>query len=434
MHFGFVCPPLRGHLNPTLALAATLMKRGCKSTLFGPPDTEAVVRESGVHFHCVGRETHPPGDGQRRGQVLSRAASLTGLMQVISYMARDTDMFARELPAAFEALAIDAVVTDQLEPAGALVAMKMGLPYVSVANALPINRDPVVPPFFTGWQPAASKWMRQSIKGAEDIYDLMMFQHARVISHYAKSWELGKISKCADLLSPAADFAPITEAFDFPREAKPPRFHYVGPIRSETAKVGEEPPPADDDLNTYLSGSGPLVFASFGTLFGSRLDLFARIAKACRTSGARLVIAHGGRLHRRQIEDLERYGIVRSYVDQRSILRRADLCITHGGMNTTMDSLEFGVPALAIPMAFDQKAIAARVEWHGCGLQILPGKATVSRLTTAISEIFSTSSYRESAAKISASIASSGGASKAADIVINAVHADRRIPAADYAS
>lgn len=436
MHFGFVCPPLRGHLNPTLALASILNERGHESTCFGPSDIEAVVNASGVNFYCVGRNSHPVGDSERRAREMARASSLWGMLNVIATMARDTDMFAQELPAAFEAVGIDAVITDQLEPAGALVALKLGLPYVSLANALPINRDPIVPPFFTGWKPARSTWDRQSIKGAEDVYDLIMHRHAQVISRFARQWGLGSGSRCADFLSPLADIAPITEEFDFPRENRPANLHYVGPIRFDSRRNRSDSAPSEPDRieKFRIRQDRPLVFASFGTLLGGKFDLFHTLAKACDRLGAQLIIAHGGRLSSRQIETLSNYAHVETYVDQRKMLQKAALCITHGGMNTTMDAMEFGVPALAIPMAFDQKAIAARLEWHGCGQRIPPSRLTVNKAQRAIGELLGNPRYRENAKRISASIAASGGGEKAADIILSAVRADRQARVPDFAS
>ena len=69
-----------------------------------------------------------------------------GMRQIIAQVARTTDMLAGEGARPRVSLQIEAVVTDQLEPAGALVAEHLGLPYVSVANALLLNREPDVPP------------------------------------------------------------------------------------------------------------------------------------------------------------------------------------------------------------------------------------------------------------------------------------------------
>ena len=131
-------------------------------------------------------------------------------------------MYVDELPAAFEARRIDALVCDQLEAAGGLVARGMGLAYASIANALPINREPTVPPFYTGWGSSPSAWEQRRNKGAEDVSDWMMRRHGEVVSRAAHRWKLGPLATCVDCLSPVLDIIQTVPGFDFPRAAPSP--------------------------------------------------------------------------------------------------------------------------------------------------------------------------------------------------------------------
>ena len=88
---------------------------------------------------------------------------------------------------------------------------------------------------------------------------------------------------------------------------------------------------------------------------------------------------------------------------------------THGGMDTTLEYLNNGVPMLAIPIANDQPAIAARVVWARCGEAIPVKKVSVSKLRTLINKVLTEASYRQNAVKLQASIHRAGGASKAID-------------------
>jgi UDP:flavonoid glycosyltransferase YjiC (YdhE family) len=55
--------------------------------------------------------------------------------------------------------------------------------------------------------------------------------------------------------------------------------------------------------------------------------------------------------------------IIVDYAPQLQLLKKASLCITHAGINTTLESLSNGVPLVAIPIANDQPGIGARIEW-----------------------------------------------------------------------
>ena len=50
--------------------------------------------------------------------------------------------------------------------------------------------------------------------------------------------------------------------------------------------------------------------------------------------------------------------IVKNEVDQFSVLQKADVFITHCGMNSTNESLYFGVPMVLIPQHSQQTMVA----------------------------------------------------------------------------
>ncbi|MDG0791547.1 hypothetical protein OMP38_12195 [Cohnella ginsengisoli] len=62
--------------------------------------------------------------------------------------------------------------------------------------------------------------------------------------------------------------------------------------------------------------------------------------------------------------------IVRPYVPQLEMLRRADVFITHAGMNSVHEGLWHGVPLLMVSMGPDQPAVAARIKALGAGLRL----------------------------------------------------------------
>ena len=94
--------------------------------------------------------------------------------------------------------------------------------------------------------------------------------------------------------------------------------------------------------------------------------LFEKLAAAAAQLPVQLVMSMGG--GSLQLDRLAGDPIVVPFAPQLELLQRARLTVTHGGLNTVMESLCWGVPLVAVPIANDQPGIAARVQWHAPNL------------------------------------------------------------------
>lgn len=403
-HLLFVVPPFHGHLGPSCALARTLAARGHQVTFATTIDGAARVQAAGLAAHVVGRASHPEGHLAADEQAMARVRGLAGLKPVVKAMASATDMLSRELPDVVRDLRIDAVVSDQLEAAGGLVARGLGLPYATLANALPINRGESDPPFFTPWRPARTAWERQRTWGAYRVADAMMADLGAVIGRHARAFGLGRLATPADLISDALDLAQMAPELEYPGLAS--RRLDFGPLRDRPS----------GGTRTGTSRK-PLVYASLGTLFGGRADVFRAIVEATRGLAVELVVAHGGRLQAADLAPVPGHVRLERWVDQSEMLGRAALCITHAGMNTALDAAAAGVPMLAVPLAFDQPGIAARIAAAGLGLSVRPGPLLALRLRRAMLLLLDTPVYRERTTVVALSLAARRGVAGAADAI-----------------
>jgi MGT family glycosyltransferase len=108
--------------------------------------------------------------------------------------------------------------------------------------------------------------------------------------------------------------------------------------------------------------------------------------------------------------------VVRS-APQIELLKRAALCITHAGLNTTLESLAHGVPMVAIPIGYDQPGVAARIAHHGTGEFIELDELTTDRLRGLIEKVLQDPSYRERAEYFQKVISKTRGLDVAANII-----------------
>ncbi len=154
-----------------------------------------------------------------------------------------------------------------------------------------------------------------------------------------------------------------------------------------------------------------------GTIQNRLLGTFYNIAEACVGLDAQLVISLGGSATPESLPNLPGSPLVVEYAPQLELLKRAALTITHGGMNTTLECLNNGVPMVAIPIANDQPGVAARVAWAGCGEAVPIKNVNVSRLRTAIQKVLTEDSYKQNVIRLQEAIVRAGGVSRAADII-----------------
>jgi MGT family glycosyltransferase len=412
-HFGIISPPVSGHIHPFAALGRELIARGHRVTYLQMADLEDKIRSEEIDFQPIGLSDHPRGSLLQSLSQLGRLKGLAALRFTIRAVARTSVMVCRDAPDAIRRVGIDVLLVDQMEPAGGAVAEHLGLPFITVCNALAINRDPVAPPPFTGWMYRDSAWARLRNKVGYAASDWLTRPIATVVAEYRKKWRLPALRSPDDSFSRLAQICQMPRAFDFPRVDLPNRFHYVGPLRRFRATAIPFP-------WERLDGR-PLVYASLGTLQNSREPVFRCFAEACAPLDVQLVLSHGGGLSSDQAANLPGAPLVVSYAPQEELLARARLTITHAGLNTVLDSLANGVPLITVPITYEQPAIARRVDWTGSGRSIELSQLDARRLRQMAQTVLDREAYRAAAVRIRTAIVQAGGVTAAADTVEAAV-------------
>ena len=410
-HFAVIAPPFYSHVRALEALAGELIARGHRITVVQQVEAQALLRDPRVGFYAVGEYSHPAGSLAHTLALTARPSGL-GIFRLVANLANTTAMLCGELPAALEALAVDGLIVDQMEPAGGLVAEALGLPFVSVACALPVNRDETIPLPVMPFRYASSARSKKLYAASTRVYDWLMRSQGEVIARQAREFGLSERRALHECLSPLAQISQTLPGFDFPRRL-PACFHAVGPLRP-----GGAAPSVPDETTAE-----PFVFASFGTLQGHRYRQFRAVVRL----HARLLIAHCGGLNTAQARALAATGAtVTDFADQACVLRQAQAVITHGGLNTVMDAIASGTPMLTMPLAFDQPGVAARVVYHGLGRRA-SRFAGVATLTGHLEALLHDSGYRQRLAALQPQLQQAGGASRAAQIVEQALGAKRPV-------
>lgn len=401
-HFAFVAPPLRGHYRPLSSLASELIARGHRATFLHHPDAAPLVESEGAGFEALGRGEAPVA---RWTDPMARIRGLIGLGGTLDGMIRFTDMFCAEAPSALRRIGADALIVDQMEAGGGLVAEHLGLPFASIAVTVPMNREPGVPPPYLGWRyDPSEKGVRRNLGGWR-VTDLLMRRVGDGIERNARRLGLPARRHLEDCLSPRLQISQMVHSLDYPRSRLPAGFHYAGPFLR--ASQGRFEWPAGDGR--------PLVYCTLGTLQGSRAGIFRNVARACAKLDLRLLISQGERGGLKSA-DLPGNPLVYDWVPQGAVLARADLVVCHGGMNSVLETLGLGLPMVVIPIAFEQSAVAARLERAGVA-RALSRRASARQLAGAIAEVRRSPGFRERAEAVRVEIRESGGVRRAADLI-----------------
>jgi zeaxanthin glucosyltransferase len=413
-HFGIICPAAAGHLNPMTTLGYELKQRGHRVTVLSIVDAQPKALAARLEFQAIGLADFPPGATRQLFIKLGTLSGFKALQYTIQWIANAAVKCLEDAPAIVKAQGIEALLVDQAAPEGGTVADYLQLPFISIASALMFNREPSVPPFNSlGNYDVSWKGILRNRIGYGSL-NLAGQTITKTINVRRQQWNLPLHTHPNQRYSRLAQISQQPREFEFPRRELPSCFHFTGSFNNPASRESIAFP------YEQLTGQ-PLIYASLGTLQNQMLWIFEMIASACAGMDVQLVIALGGGTNPDALTELPGNPLVVGYAPQLELLQRASLTITHAGLNTTLESLSNGVPMVAIPITNDQPGVAARIAWTGTGEVIPLKKVTVEKLQTAIAQVLTDDAYRQNALKLQTAIQQAGGASKAADIIEQAV-------------
>jgi zeaxanthin glucosyltransferase len=415
MRIAFLGVRVPGHLNPMTTLARRLKARGHDVVFISVLDTEPYVRAAQLPFIPFCGKEFPLGSVRQKTDQLGKLQGQAALEFAIGDIANGLEAAFRNLPQTLQQARVDGLVLDQVDSGLGLVPMHLGIPYVHVSNALHLDYSGNTPLATFDWPhettPAAS------IRNQDGVRGIMQASEPLISVGRAYAKHVGLDIDWSDPMATMSKLAWLTQTpkeFDFESFHWPPQFHYTGPFHDGRGRI-ESNFPWD-----RLTGE-PIIYASMGTLQNGLDSAFSTIAEAVgRRPGMQLVLSIGPTLDPKQVQSLPANSIVVSSAPQVELLRRSALCITHAGLNTTLESLAQGVPMVAIPVSMDQPGVAARIAYTKTGTYVPLQEMTAPRLSVLIKEVLSNPEYRQNANKMKQAIVQTNGLEKAVDLLEDA--------------
>eukprot|EP00413_Alexandrium_margalefii_P037493 CAMPEP_0204600308 /NCGR_PEP_ID=MMETSP0661-20131031/55362_1 /ASSEMBLY_ACC=CAM_ASM_000606 /TAXON_ID=109239 /ORGANISM="Alexandrium margalefi, Strain AMGDE01CS-322" /LENGTH=547 /DNA_ID=CAMNT_0051611101 /DNA_START=12 /DNA_END=1655 /DNA_ORIENTATION=- len=162
----------------------------------------------------------------------------------------------------------------------------------------------------------------------------------------------------------------------------------------------------DSELLDWLFASEePVVYAAFGTIISKFLppSFVERVVQALDGGSWRVLLVLPEVLQKHLPAGLasDRWRIT-NFAPQRDILRceRTRCFVSHCGANSTMESMACGVPMVCVPFYMDQFDWSWAVRRHCRAAVQISCHLEVSALRTAVSEVLTSTEYRDSARKV----------------------------------
>jgi UDP:flavonoid glycosyltransferase YjiC (YdhE family) len=379
--FLFVVPPLVGHTAPTVAVAAELVARGHRVAWAGHPEVCAPLLPRGAELHAAPDRSAGPDPARTR----DRAAGLRGLAALKffweEFQAPLTEAMIPAVESAVSRAEPDLLVVDQQAPAGAVVAQRRGLPWVTSAttSAECVDGTAVVP--------GLGDWVAR---------------RAAALPGWDPGWGDPRFSPRLVLLFTGRTLAGPDRDF-------PPHYAFVGPCLPPTRPAADFPwawLTADPGARLVLVSLGTVTRADGERFLRTAVDAFAEAGHGVRL----IVVAPDGLL-----TAPGPHVLLRPAVPQLALLPRLDAVVSHGGHNTVCETLAHGLPLVLAPIRDDQPVIAEQVVRTGAGIRVPYARVRAADLRAAVRTVLDVPAHRAAAAAVRADLLAAGGAPAAAD-------------------
>ena len=387
----FFCIPAHGHTNPTLGVVRELVSRGHQVWYYSYSFLREKIEAAGAIFVSCDdyniEQKLSPADSARMGKDLAFSTRI---------LTDTTLALDDKVCADMKLLKPDCIVADSMAIWGKAVALKLNIPFVSSTTTFAFNQ-------------ASAKIMKQSI--GEMIK--MLFALPKVQKDVRRLQKKGyPVKNILDILQndnqthtivyTSPEFQPCAETFS-------DRYVFVGPsirpVMQSIEKTREK-----------------LIYISMGTVNNNLLSFYKTCLSAFENTPYQVILSVGNLVSLNEFGKLPEHISVFSHVDQIAVLKKADVFISHCGMNSVNESLYFGVPLIMLPQTSEQSGVAERVSQLGAGIRL--HKPDADAIRNAVEKIFADGSYKQNACKISDGFQKCSGARGAADKILQVCEND----------
>jgi len=168
--------------------------------------------------------------------------------------------------------------------------------------------------------------------------------------------------------------------------------------------------------------SGPLVYATLGTVFNDRPGVLDALIIGLGDIDASVIVTTGRNIDPTSLPAAAANVRVERYLPQSLLLPRADAIVHHSGFNTLLGGLNYGLPQVLIPLGGDQPILASRAAEVGVGIVVPEVDQRVPEtIAAAAARILDEPTYTDAARRFQSDIEQLPGIDSAVDAISDLV-------------
>jgi sterol 3beta-glucosyltransferase len=415
-----------GDVQPFVALALTLKKRGYSVVLGTSGDFESFVRSYGVDFFSLGGDVQAFLRQSQFDSAMTKSVVLhaPGLLRDGQKILKEAGKRAWEMAQDADAIVFQNNTTFCID-----IAEALGIPAL-IAVFQPLNPTDEFPYFGSGVDPIDPLLYRFNREpfAKSPSFDPVINKLSYAVQQVQQSyWDLPRDHLRRVLgLKPKKKGGFYTNSRGGPLTTLHAYSGYISPAAGDWPETniitgfwrledtGGWTPPAS--FQDFLGKGDAPIYLGFGSMSWGAQRNTEIIAKALAAWGGRAVIGKGwGGLKEDALPDSV-YVIERA--PHAELFKHVKAVVHHGGAGTTHTGLYAGRPSFAVPQFFDQPYWGRLIYELGVGPQpVRLRKLTPQNLAAALDDLASTPAYEHAAMALSEKLKLEDGTNRAVDVI-----------------
>lgn len=391
-----------GHINPTLAVCQGLVEEGAEVVYFAPEAFREVIEKTGARFELSPSLMTAPGATPPGSHPLALLAGK---------LAAEFSQTYPTLKAQLKALQPDLIIYDRFALAAGVIAAELGCRAAHFCPSYAMNEQFGPEALFRAAAAAGgappSEMPRVQLEAEGRRYrELSVF-------------EVFSGQEGLNIVFMPRAFQPAGESFDS-------SFVFVGPcLMARTTRDCAAIP------ENFLK-ERPLLLISLGTVFNQWPAFFDMCIEAFSSSEWNVLIASGQQVAISELRKTPPSIKIFPHIPQLEVLPHTLGFISHGGMNSTMEALSYGVPLLVVPQMPEQAMTARRLEELGLGRWLPREQVTPKSLREGCERVIGDAALRRNLQDMQLILRSCGGVPAATQAILEYARASESMRGTEF--